>query len=41
MGIELGKVLADNIYPQPQHKQEVSKFDSSSNSLINHFKKIR
>lgn len=41
MGVELGKVLAGNIYPELQHKQEVKRFDSSTNGLINHFKKIR
>lgn len=41
MGVELGKVLAGNIYPELQHDQEVKKFDSSTNGLVNYFKKIR
>ncbi len=41
MGVELGKVLAGVIYPELQHNQPVNSFDSSTNGLINHFKKIR
>ena len=41
MGVELGKVLAGIIYPELQHKQAVTSHDSSTNGLINHFKKIR
>jgi glucose-6-phosphate isomerase len=41
MGVELGKVLAGIIYPELQHNQPVSNHDSSTNGLINHFKKIR
>ncbi len=41
MGVELGKVLASVIYPELQHNQPVKSFDSSTNGLINHFKKIR
>ncbi len=40
MGVELGKVLAGNIYPELQHDRQVSKFDSSTNGLINYFKAI-
>ncbi|NOQ34826.1 MAG: glucose-6-phosphate isomerase [Methylococcaceae bacterium] len=40
MGVELGKVLAGNIYPELQHDEVVSKFDSSTNGLINHFKNM-
>jgi len=40
MGVELGKVLAGDIYPELQHDQPVKKFDSSTNGLINHFKAI-
>ncbi len=41
MGVELGKVLAGDIYPELQHEQAVNSFDSSTNGQINHFKKIR
>ncbi len=41
MGVELGKVLAGVIYPELQHEQPVDNHDSSTNGLINHFKKIR
>jgi len=41
MGVELGKVLASVIYPELQHNNPVTTLDSSTNGLINHFKKIR
>jgi len=41
MGVELGKVLAGVIYPELQHDQPVTSHDSSTNGLINYFKKIR
>jgi len=41
MGVELGKVLASNIYPELQNDKAVTRFDCSTNGLINHFKKIR
>jgi len=41
MGVELGKVLAGNIYPELQHDQPVERFDSSTNGLINYLKDIR
>jgi glucose-6-phosphate isomerase len=41
MGVELGKKLAGIIYPELQHEQPVTSHDSSTNGLINHFKKIR
>jgi glucose-6-phosphate isomerase len=41
MGVELGKVLAGVIYPELQHNEAVTGHDSSTNGLINHFKKIR
>ena len=41
MGVELGKKLAGIIYPELQHDQPVTSHDSSTNGLINHFKKIR
>jgi len=40
MGVELGKVLASNIYPELENDQQVTRFDSSTNGLINHFKQI-
>jgi glucose-6-phosphate isomerase len=40
MGVELGKVLAGAIYPELQHGNKVTCFDSSTNGLISHFKKI-
>jgi glucose-6-phosphate isomerase len=40
MGVELGKVLAGAIYPELQHDNKVTCFDSSTNGLISHFKKI-
>ena len=41
MGVELGKVLAGNIYPELQHNEKVNCFDSSTNGLINYFKGLR
>ncbi len=41
MGVELGKVLAGIIFPELQDNQPVNIHDSSTNGLINHFKKIR
>jgi len=41
MGVELGKVLASVIYPELQHNNSLTNLDSSTNGLINHFKKIR
>ena len=41
MGVELGKVLAGIILPELQHNEQVNSLDSSTNGLINHFKKIR
>ena len=40
MGVELGKKLAGIIYPELQHGRPITRFDSSTNGLINHFKKI-
>jgi glucose-6-phosphate isomerase len=40
-GVELGKVLAKNILPELQHPQPVNSHDSSTNGLINHFKRLR
>lgn len=40
-GVELGKQLANNILPELQHDKLVSNHDSSTNGLINYFKKMR
>ena len=37
-GVELGKVLANNILTQLQHTEKVSTHDSSTNALINQYK---
>ncbi|MDB5246544.1 MAG: glucose-6-phosphate isomerase [Segetibacter sp.] len=39
-GVELGKQLANNILPELQNAEEVKDHDSSTNGLINHYKKI-
>ena len=41
MGVELGKVLAKNILPELEGTAEVTGHDSSTNGLINYFKRIR
>jgi glucose-6-phosphate isomerase len=40
-GVELGKQLAKNILPELQTNQQTTKFDSSTNGLINKFKQFR
>jgi glucose-6-phosphate isomerase len=40
-GVELGKQLAKNILPELEHDGMVSTHDSSTNGLINAFKKMR
>lgn len=40
-GVELGKVLANAILPELHGTQEVSSHDSSTNGLINAYKKMR
>ena len=40
-GVELGKVLANNILPELQTDAAVHSHDSSTNELINQFKKMR
>lgn len=40
-GVELGKQLAQKILPELKHKNEVSSHDSSTNGLINTYKKMR
>ena len=41
MGVELGKVLAKKILPELEGNEEVSSHDSSTNGLINTYKKLR
>jgi glucose-6-phosphate isomerase len=38
-GVELGKQLAQKILPELDGKGAISSHDSSTNGLINHFKK--
>ena len=40
-GVELGKVLANKILPELEHDEDVETHDSSTNSLINAYKKMR
>jgi glucose-6-phosphate isomerase len=40
-GVELGKQLANKILPELQHEEAVTSHDSSTNGLINAFKKMR
>lgn len=40
-GVELGKVLANGILPELADDQEVTSHDSSTNGLINTYKKMR
>ncbi|WP_339058358.1 glucose-6-phosphate isomerase [Candidatus Regiella endosymbiont of Tuberolachnus salignus] len=40
-GVELGKQLANNILPELRNTEEISTHDSSTNALINQFKKWR
>lgn len=40
-GVELGKVLANGILPELKGEEEVTAHDSSTNSLINAYKKMR
>ena len=41
MGVELGKVLAKAILPELEGKEKVESHDSSTNGLINAYKKMR
>ena len=41
MGVELGKQLAKTILPELKGKDEISGHDSSTNGLINYFKRFR
>lgn len=40
-GVELGKQLANNILPELQNDKPVSNHDSSTNGLINYFKRMK
>ena len=40
-GVELGKVLANKILPELSGTGEVSTHDSSTNGLINYFKRLK
>jgi glucose-6-phosphate isomerase len=40
-GVELGKQLANKILPELEHDKNISSHDSSTNALINMFKKMR
>jgi glucose-6-phosphate isomerase len=40
-GVELGKQLANKILPSLHDKKSVLQFDSSTNGLINYYKKVR
>ena len=40
-GVELGKQLANKILPELKNENEISSHDSSTNGLINAYKKIR
>jgi len=41
MGVELGKVLARVILPELQNNDEITSHDSSTNALINAYKRLR
>ena len=40
-GVELGKFLAKKILPELQSTEEISSHDSSTNGLINYFKRLK
>jgi Glucose-6-phosphate isomerase len=40
-GVELGKVLAKRILPELSSTEEISSHDSSTNGLINYFKRLK
>jgi glucose-6-phosphate isomerase len=40
-GVELGKVLANKILPELENEEEINSHDSSTNGLINAYKKMR
>ena len=39
-GVELGKVLAKKILPELENNESITSHDSSTNGLINAFKKV-
>jgi glucose-6-phosphate isomerase len=41
MGVELGKVLAKAILPELKNDEVITSHDSSTNGLINTYKKLR
>jgi glucose-6-phosphate isomerase len=41
MGVELGKVLAKAILPELKHDDLITGHDSSTNGLINTYKRLR
>jgi glucose-6-phosphate isomerase len=40
-GVELGKVLAKKILPELEGKDDIQSHDSSTNGLINYFKRLK
>ncbi len=40
-GVQLGKLLANQILPELDHKNEINSHDSSTNGLINAYKRMR
>ena len=40
-GVELGKVLANKILPELEHEKDIDNHDSSTNALINAYKRMR
>ena len=40
-GVELGKILANTILSELEHELPVTEHDSSTNGLINFYKKLR
>ena len=40
-GVELGKVLANKILPELQNDNNITSHDSSTNDLINAYKKMK
>src|SRR6185503_7321116 len=40
-GVELGKILAKKILPELSSPEEISTHDSSTNGLINYFKRLK
>jgi glucose-6-phosphate isomerase len=40
-GVELGKTLAARVLEEIRDESDISSHDASTNSLINHYKKLR